>query len=102
MPHANVAAAPPLESLFTEFPLPLPASPADAAPRPRGPFAGVAIEKSLDGVLDYSIPARLAASIKVGQRVRVPLGRGNRPSHGYVVSIHATSDYPKIKDLFAI
>ena len=66
---------------------------------PAGPFAGVALEASVDKVLDYAIPPRLAPLLHVGQRVKVPLGRNNRPSRGYVVSIHPTTDYPKIKKL---
>src|SRR5205085_208768 len=37
-----------------------------------------------------------------GQRVRVPLGRNNRPAHGFVVYLRDTSTYPKIKDLLGI
>src|SRR5215212_1372997 len=67
-----------------------------------GPYAAVAIERSLDKVLDYQVPAGLLENLAVGQRVRVPLGRNNRPQHGYVISIQATSDYPKIKPILAI
>jgi primosomal protein N' (replication factor Y) len=67
-----------------------------------GPFAGVAMEQSVDKVLDYAIPPRLTAMLKVGQRVKVPLGRNNKPALGYVVSIRAESDFPKIKKLSAI
>ena len=52
-----------------------------------GPFAGVAIEQSIDRVLDYSVPKKLLAALHVGQRVRVPLGRNNRPAHGFVVRL---------------
>ncbi|HYE21843.1 MAG TPA: hypothetical protein VEA69_25615, partial [Tepidisphaeraceae bacterium] len=38
----------------------------------------------------------------VGQRVRVPLGRNNKPAKGYVVGIRPTTTYPKIKRLTAI
>src|SRR5947209_10403393 len=72
-----------------------------AAP-PRGPFAAVAIEDSLDKLLDYSVPARLVDHLRVGQRVKVPLGRGNRASYGYVIRVHETTDYPKIKPLLKI
>src|SRR4029079_4979843 len=75
---------------------------ASPAPRPTGPFAAVAIEDSLDKLLDYQVPARLLSILKVGQRVKVPLGRGNRPAHGYVISIHNDSTYPKIKPLHSI
>ncbi len=75
---------------------------APLAGAPQGPFAGVALEQSIDRDLDYAIPPRLVDSIQVGQRVRVPLGRKNKPAFGYVVSIHPTTTYPKIKNLIDI
>ena len=69
------------------------------APKPVGPFAAVALDQGIDRVLDYSIPAKLIDRVRVGQRVRVPLGRNNKSALGYVVSIHDTTDYPKIKKL---
>lgn len=74
----------------------------NAQPDAAGPFAGVAIEQSLDRVLDYSIPPRLLAHLKVGQRVKVPLGRNNRPVKGFVVSIHPRSEHPQTKPLLGI
>jgi primosomal protein N' (replication factor Y) len=80
--------------------------PADSPPPPArvvGPFAAVAIERSLDRVLDYSIPRGLVSSIRVGQRVRVPLGRGNKATAGYVVEIRDTSQTTaRIKAILAI
>jgi primosomal protein N' (replication factor Y) len=67
-----------------------------------GPFAGVALEQSVDRVLDYAIPANLVGQVHVGMRVRVPLGRKNRPVRGWVVSIHPTTEYSKIKNLLAV
>jgi len=67
-----------------------------------GPFAAVALENSLDKLLDYSIPARLLEHLAVGQRVKVPLGKRNHPAFGYVISIHPTTSYPKIKPLMGI
>ncbi|WP_428937335.1 replication restart helicase PriA [Fontivita pretiosa] len=67
-----------------------------------GPFAGVAIEQSVDRVLDYSIPPKLVGLLRVGQRVRVPLGRNNKPAIGYVVSISDTTSYPNIKPISGI
>ena len=72
------------------------------ASKPIGPFAAVAMEDSLDKLLDYSVPQRLVNQLRVGQRVKVPLGRSNRPRFGYVAGIHDTADYPKIKPLSAI
>ncbi|MFI5379913.1 MAG: primosomal protein N' [Tepidisphaerales bacterium] len=81
------------------FPDPVPSPQA----KPAGPCASVAIERSLDKVLDYSVPAELAPTIAVGQRVRVPLGRGNKPAHGYVVELPSTSKTThKLKPVTAI
>jgi primosomal protein N' (replication factor Y) len=60
--------------------------------RASGPFAAVALEQGIDRLLDYAIPPRLVPLLKAGQRVRVPLGRRNRPTPGYVLSIRPTSD----------
>ncbi len=70
-----------------------------APPEQRGPFAAVALEQAIDKVLDYAVPARLASAVQVGQRVRVPLGRRNKPATGYVVGLRDTTDYPKVKPL---
>ena len=54
-----------------------------------GPFAGVVFSRPLDQVFTYRVPARLAPKLAPGQRVRVPLGRGNRPAVGYCVRVDA-------------
>jgi len=77
-------------------------TPPPPAPRPAGPFAAVAIERAVDRVLDYSVPKGLVGDLKVGQRVRVPLGTKNRLTYGYVVGISETSDYGKVKPMSAI
>ena len=82
--------------------------PADAAPtvegaaRHTGPVAVVAIERSVDRAFDYAVPPRLVEQIDVGQRVRVPLGRGNKSAYGYVVEIKDRSDHPAVKAIFTI
>ncbi len=78
------------------------AEPHGAAVRSDGPFAGVAIEQSIDHVLDYSVPPKLQSRIEVGQRVKVPLGRGNRSAFGYIVRLTDTCDYPKTKPIAEI
>src|SRR5947209_19837910 len=79
------------------------AEPSPEAPAPLpGPFAAVALEDSLDKLLDYAVPARLASAIHVGQRVRVPLGRANRAVFGYVVDIKGRASFPRIKHLLGI
>jgi primosomal protein N' len=77
-------------------------APAPAEPPIPGPFAAIAIEQSVDRTLDYGIPARLVSALRVGQRVRVPLGRNDHATHGYVISIHPTTTYPRIKRLLNI
>ncbi|MBV8782481.1 MAG: primosomal protein N' [Phycisphaerae bacterium] len=82
-----------------------PADPIDAlvaSEKAVGPFAGVAIEQSIDRLLDYSIPPRLVNQLRIGQRVKVPLGRGNKPVRGFVISISDETKHPKIKNLLAI
>ncbi len=70
--------------------------------KPVGPFAGVALEQGIDRVLDYAIPPKLLADLKIGQRVKVPLGRKNRPTSGYVVTISDTTEHPSVKPLMGI
>jgi primosomal protein N' (replication factor Y) len=65
-------------------------------------IAAVALEQGIDHVLDYSIPPRLVGRVVAGQRVRVPLGRNNRPAHGWVVGLPAKSEYPVIKPIAEI
>ena len=67
-----------------------------------GPFAAVAMEQSIDRTLDYAVPRALIKQIKIGQRVRVPLGKNNRAAFGYVTDIQPHTTYPKIKRLLAI
>jgi primosomal protein N' (replication factor Y) len=67
-----------------------------------GPFAGVAIEQGIDRVLDYSVPKKLIPLLRVGQRVRVPLGQRNRATHAYVIELRERSTHPRIKPLLGI
>ncbi|HUB24488.1 MAG TPA: primosomal protein N' [Tepidisphaeraceae bacterium] len=73
-----------------------------AAPVDVGPFAVVALERGIDRVLDYRVGTALAAQLQVGQRVRVPLGRGNKPARGYVVEIRAETQLSRTKEILAI
>ncbi len=56
-------------------------------PEVGGVFAGVVFNRPIDQVLTYRVPARLAGSIQVGQRVRAPLGRGDKLAAGYCVRL---------------
>ena len=73
-----------------------------AEPPPAGPFAAVALEQSIDKTLDYAIPPGLLDNLQPGQRVKVPLGKRNRPTSGFVISIHPTTTHPRIKSVIAI
>lgn len=56
-------------------------------------LAKVVLERGIDHPdgLTYSIPASIP-DLTVGDRVAAPLGRGNAPSHGYVVEVGAAAD----------
>jgi primosomal protein N' (replication factor Y) len=56
-------------------------------PEPEGPFAGVVLNRPVDQVFTYRIPALLRDHVRPGTRVRVPLGKGNAPVVGYCVRI---------------
>lgn len=61
-------------------------------------YARVALERSIDsgeGGFTYGVPASLS-DLAVGDRVTVPLGRGNKPASGVVVGLMDEAD-PKIK-----
>jgi primosomal protein N' (replication factor Y) len=49
--------------------------------------ATVVFAEQPHGPYDYAIPPALAAKLKAGQRVQVPLGRGNRPIVGYCTAV---------------
>ncbi len=52
-----------------------------------GVFAGVVFNRPIEQILTYRVPVRLSHTIQVGQRVRVPLGRGDKLAAGYCVQI---------------
>lgn len=63
-----------------------------ASDRPAA-FARIAVERSFDAFpegLTYSIPASLG-DLRVGDRVKVPLGRMRHPVIGYVVDLEASA-----------
>ena len=49
--------------------------------------ASVVFPEPPHGPYDYGVPAALAAKLKPGQRVQVPLGKGNRPVAGYCTAV---------------
>ncbi len=75
-------------------------------PRPRGPYAGVVFNRPIEQVLTYRIPSRFKRLVQPGQRVKAPLGKGDRPAVGYCVRIDSQPppelDLSKIKDLLEV
>lgn len=53
--------------------------------------------EKLDRVFQYSVPNELEGALSVGTEVIVPFGKGNRETHGYVVSFSGKTDYPPEK-----
>jgi len=68
-------------------------SPPDSPPPKGGPYARVVPERGIDfpDGLTYSIPQELR-DLSVGERVRAPLGRGNKLVEGVVVEIVTVPD----------
>lgn len=67
-------------------------------PAPNAGYALIALERSIDttdGGFTYAIPPGLA-DLSLGDRVKVPLGRGNKPAAGVVVGLVDEAD-PSIK-----
>ncbi len=75
----------------------------DAPPMPAGLFAGVVFNRPIDQVLSYHVPGRLERIIRPGQRLRVPLGQGNKLIVGHCVRLDQAApaglDPARIKDV---
>ncbi len=69
-----------------------------------GPFAGVVFNRPVDQVFTYSVPSHLKGKLQTGQRVRVPLGRGNQPTIAYCVRIEARAEVEpgRVKEILEI
>jgi primosomal protein N' (replication factor Y) len=71
-----------------------------------GPFAGVVFNRPIEQVLTYHVPSRLERIVQPGQRVRVPLGRGDKLAVGYCVRVDASPpdglDPARIKDVVEV
>src|SRR6185312_3342499 len=59
----------------------------DDDPPSSGLYAGLVFNRPIEQVLTYCVPVRLAGLIRVGQRVRAPLGRGDKLAAGYCVRL---------------
>src|SRR4051812_46555319 len=80
--------------------------PSDAPPAAQASDSGVLIDVVLDRPLDtafaYSVPPEHHAALAVGKRVRVPLGRGNKPVVGYCVNVHDARPAYATKPILAV
>jgi primosomal protein N' (replication factor Y) len=69
-------------------------------------FVGIVFNSPLDQVYTYRAPKRLSRIVQPGQRVRVPLGRGDRLTVGYCVSVDSRPpgdlDPARIKDVVEV
>lgn len=54
---------------------------------------------STDRLYDYAIPDSLSDKVKVGVRVKVPFGRGNKLTEAYVISVSDSSSYKNLKNV---
>ncbi|MBN1435642.1 MAG: primosomal protein N' [Sedimentisphaerales bacterium] len=62
----------------------------------------LAFETAGDNLFDYALPHELAHQVRLGQRVRAPLGRGNRPEIGFCVEFPQQSDVERVKNITEI
>ena len=71
-----------------------------------GPFAGVVFNRPIDQVFSYRVPARIREKVRLGTRLRVPLGRGNQPAVGYCVRLddafRKASSAVRVKDVLDV
>lgn len=67
--------------------------------------ASVVLEKTtyaFDGMFDYLIPDGMRETLRVGARVVVPFGKGNKRRVGLVMSIRDADSSAKLKELCAV
>jgi primosomal protein N' (replication factor Y) (superfamily II helicase) len=88
-------------SRFTMSQLRLFDDPEPEPPPPPTPYTGkvaaVVVDLALDREFDYAIPDGMVASLRIGDQVEVPFGRGNRP--GFVVALKDHSEYARLKPI---
>lgn len=84
-------------SLFGAEPLPW-----ERADREDLLCARVAFNRPLDTTYDYLVPDALRDSLRPGQRVRVPFGRGDRLTVGYCVGLGQPQRVEGLKAVYAL
>lgn len=58
--------------------------------------------KATDRIYHYIIPKSLEQAVKVGVRITVPFGRGNKTSEAYVIGITGKSEYDNLKEIRSV
>ena len=62
----------------------------------------LAFETGGDNLFDYAVPDELADELAIGQRVRAPLGRGNRLQVAFCVDFPKQTDVERVKPIAEI
>lgn len=70
-------------------------------------YAGIVIDQAhpaLDKIFHYLIPEQMKQTIKIGMRVSVPFGNGNKELEGYILRVDSEIDVPenKLKTIYKI
>ena len=60
--------------------------------------------ENLDKIFHYIVPKELESKVKIGLRVLVPFGRGNKKIEGYIIGFSQTSEIEleKLKEIYSI
>lgn len=61
-----------------------------------------AFSGATDKIYHYNIPSSLEDDVRIGVRVTVPFGRGNKTSEAFVVGITDKSDFANLKDILTV
>lgn len=77
--------------------------PTEPKPQPKVALvASLAFDSPLDQLFDYRLPPELADSLQIGQRIRAPFGRGNRPKVGFCVALAQKTSQRPLKTISKI
>lgn len=80
-----------------------PEAPWDADDTSERLIATVVFSRGPQQPFDYLVPDRLREAVRPGSRVRVPLGRGNRPVLGYAIALESKQSADRqLKEVAAI
>ncbi|MBE7047054.1 MAG: primosomal protein N' [Ruminococcaceae bacterium] len=60
------------------------------------------ISRFTDSLFHYLVPEDLESKIKVGMRIKVPFGKGNKSYEGYVMGFANKADTPNLKEIIQI